>query len=299
MLEEVKSKIGKVHRIRYSDDRLNSFKNELDFVDRGVEHLIELGSYICIAFNILPAGRETWSRNEAILGGNMVRLYKLFLAILDQTTQRRGELVMGFLRLAFETNVNIRFLIGNQSEDTFSSYVKHSLKFEKKLHNLVTAQIEQNHGEPLPIHRRILASIQRVFDKLGYSIDDIETKSLQNWASRNIFEKSQEVGLEEEYLLFFGSSSNFIHGNFMDLYEFHMRPVVGGYKAVPEFKRPRPQPILGIALVSCITVNDYYEYLENSNLIDGECVSLIRNRIRDLFENVLQVFRAHEEFLNR
>ena len=299
MIEEIKSKIEGVQHARYTNHQLNEFDNELQFVNCGVEHLIELGSYVCIAFNILPVERNHWCRNEAVIGGNMVRLYKLILAILDQTTQRRGEFVTGFLRLAFETNVNIRFLLRNQNDDTVSSYVMHSLKFEKKLHNIVTAQIAENCGESMPIHRRILKSIQSVLNKVGYSIDDIGTKSNKNWANKSIFDKTQEVGLADLYTLFFGAGSNFIHGNFMDLYEFHMQPVEGGYKAVQTFKRPRPQPILVIARVTTGTVIEYFEYLETSNLIDGECVSLIRDRIYSLIDSIRQVAIKHEEYLNR
>ena len=223
----------------------------------------------------------------------------LILAILDQTSQRRGEFVTGFLRLAFETNVNIRFLVRNQNDETVNSYVMHSLKFEKKLHNIVTAQIAETNGEPMPIQRRILKSVQRVINKVGCSIDDIDTKSNKNWANKNIFEKTQEVGLADFYTVFFRGGSNFIHVNFTDLYEFHMQPVEGGYKPFQTFKRPKPQPISAIALVTTDTVIEYFEYLEASNLIDGECVSLICGRIDSLIDSIKQVAIKHEEYLNR
>ena len=46
-----------------SEDRLNTFTTEYDFNEVAVELLIEVGSYICIAANLLPAKTHRWNRN--------------------------------------------------------------------------------------------------------------------------------------------------------------------------------------------------------------------------------------------
>lgn len=106
------------------------FTLEEDFVGLSIDLLIEAGSFVCVAANLYPLGK-TWNRDEAILGGHFVRLYKLISAILDQTCQYRREIIMIHTRLAFECIINLRYLINHTSEELFDSYIKYSLKQEK------------------------------------------------------------------------------------------------------------------------------------------------------------------------
>jgi hypothetical protein len=71
-----------------SSVRTDAFTSEGDFNGLTVELLIEVGSFICVAGNLLPKTRR-WDRNQAVLGGQLVRLYKLISALLDQICQHR------------------------------------------------------------------------------------------------------------------------------------------------------------------------------------------------------------------
>lgn len=299
MPKDVKTAIEKVLSIRFTDAVFAKFRRELNFLDCSVENLIEVGSYISIAADVYSSERATWSRNEAILGGNMVRLYKLILMIVDQSRQSRGEFIGGLIRLAYETIVTIKFLIKNPTEENFDSYVKYSLMQKKKLHDKVTDQIAAAGREPWTIEERILKSIQSVFEKLEYSIDDIDGQNPKNLANKSIYDKAKDVGLEKYYIEFYRIGSSFIHGNFADLYEFHLQPVEGGYKAVQTFKCPRPQPNSALALIACDTVEEYFGYLEGENLVEKEIVTLVSNRIDDLKNSIVQLAQAHERFLNK
>jgi hypothetical protein len=53
-----------IDRVDVSPERIAGFKNERDYVGLGLDLMIETGSYITIAANILgPAG--TWTRDQA------------------------------------------------------------------------------------------------------------------------------------------------------------------------------------------------------------------------------------------
>jgi hypothetical protein len=53
--------------------------------------LVESASYVCIAAN--TTGKEpSWDRDQACVGGHMVRLYKLLDSLLDQSVKRRQEI---------------------------------------------------------------------------------------------------------------------------------------------------------------------------------------------------------------
>lgn len=50
-----------IERTDVSADRLKAFKSERDFIGVGVDLMIEAGSYVCIAANILGSDRK-WTR---------------------------------------------------------------------------------------------------------------------------------------------------------------------------------------------------------------------------------------------
>ena len=105
----------------------------------------------------------TWSRDQAAIGGNMVRLHKLFSNLLDQTVQRRRETSFISARLVFETIVTVQFLIQEFSPELIESYVSHSLAHEKRLLNDINDNIKARDGLVLPIEDRMMKSIERAF----------------------------------------------------------------------------------------------------------------------------------------
>jgi hypothetical protein len=134
---------GNIRRTDVSASRTDKFESEDDYNGLSVELLVEVGSFICVAACMLPHGRR-WSRNEAILGGHVVRLYKLISALLDQICQRRREIAFIIGRLAFECVVNLRFLLKNVDDPSvFTSYVTYSLKTERR----TSGQNRRTHSE--------------------------------------------------------------------------------------------------------------------------------------------------------
>ena len=131
--------INSIKHADVTDERLDAFKSEEDFNGLTVELLIEVGSYVCVAANLYPnrpahEPGHFWDRNQAILGGHLVRLYKLISALLDQICQHRREIAFIMARLAFECIVNLRFLIKHAGDaSVFNSYVAYSFRQEKRL----------------------------------------------------------------------------------------------------------------------------------------------------------------------
>jgi uncharacterized protein DUF5677 len=151
--------VPEVKRVEVDLDKIAAFKTEEEFTGLAVSLMIEVASYSCIAAATLGAS-PSWDRDRAAVGGNMVRLYKLLDSFLDQTSRRREEITSILGRLIFETAVNIRYLIANFSKELIDSYVKHSLRQERRLFGLVQANISKR-GSMLPIADRMLKSIDR------------------------------------------------------------------------------------------------------------------------------------------
>ena len=139
--------IPKVKRTELNIESIQQFSSEVEFISVSVDLLIEAGSYVCVVGNALPNETEAWDSSQAVLGGHLVRLYKLISAILDQTCQHRIEISSMFARLAFECIINLSFLLKNYSPDMLVSYKQYSLKHEKKLMNKINENTERKWGK--------------------------------------------------------------------------------------------------------------------------------------------------------
>jgi len=162
-----KLELMEIDKTQINAKDIEHFVSEDDFIGLSIDLLIEAGSYICVIGNVMPANKRAWNSNQAVVGGQLVRLYKLISAMLDQTCQRRRETSFIFSRMAFECIINLRFLLKNYSEDLLLSYKSYSLKHEKKLMNKILDNIQNRNGETLPIETRMIDSILRSFKASG------------------------------------------------------------------------------------------------------------------------------------
>ena len=228
-----------IDRVDVSPERIAGFKSERDYVGLGLDLMIEAGSYITIAVNILgPDG--TWTRDQAAIGGNMVRLYKLFSAMLDQTVQHRRETSFIFARLAFETIVAIRYLLQEYSPALIDRYVKYSLDHERRLLETINEGIDARSGIIRPIEDRMQRSIDRMFRSSGVAIEELPAKRERDWGGKNLYEKAKAVGLADAYLGMFAGASQNVHGAWGDLYTHHL-DTEGGGRFTPNIKWGLPR----------------------------------------------------------
>jgi hypothetical protein len=278
-----------------SSVRTDAFASEDDFNGLAVELLIEVGSFICVAGNFTPAKTLRWDRNQAVLGGHLVRLYKLISALLDQICQHRREITFIIARLAFECIVNIRFLIKFGNAATYDSYVRYSLKQEKRLYERISKEIEGRRGEKLPIEERMLGSIDKVVKASGLSVEDLSPSRPKDWADKNLYERADAVGLGGIYIGTFGGPSSSIHGNWMDLLEFQLETHhdEGNFSPDFEWHNPRPQIGQNVAFLAVEAAREYFAYVGEGP------IEFMEERFADLSNRIREAERAHEAFLNR
>jgi hypothetical protein len=275
-----------------SPERLHAFASEEDFNGVTVELLIEVGSYVCVAANLLPGTTRRWNRNQAILGGHLVRLYKLILALLDQICQHRREITFIIARLAFECIVNLRYLIKFADDPAvFDSYIAYSLRQEKRLHDKIGNNISE--GEELPVHTRMLNSIAKAVKASGVRIEDLSPSRPKNWANKNLFERAQAIGLDNGYIGTFGGPSSSVHGNWGDLLEFQLdtNHEDGTFKPSFDWRNPRPQIATGVAFLAVEAARDYF------NLIGDAPLAFLDEKFDALSDRIRQAAQAHESFL--
>ena len=291
-LTDAETVMATIKHVEVTTQKLAALKDEDGFMTLSVELLKETASLVALAAGVLPPGSKKWSRDQAIIGGNFVRLSKLLSAHLDQVCQKRQETAAIISRLMFECIVNIKFLIKNASSELFTSYIKHSLRHERKLRDVILKNINDRGGNELHIEKRMLTSIERAAKRSGLKIDDISPSHPKNWGDRNLFERTKDVGLEVTYLGLYSGSSRSIHGGWMDLLDHHLEYEESGFAPNFNWGRPRPQQLLPISQLILETTREFLIYigaLANDPII---------HRIDDVFGNIKIADEAHEAFLS-
>ena len=234
-----------------------------------------------------------WSRNEAILGGLMVRLSKLQIGFIEQICNKRQEIAMIIFRSLSETIVNILYLLKNKKSELFDEYIEYSLRSEKNLLNLIKKNVDER-GYEIPIEKRMKKSILRSFETSNFSIDQVNEKNYKSWGD-TIFKRAKSVGLGDMYLALFGLPSHAVHGNWQDLIMNHLEVLENGFAPNTNWDIPNPQPILAISIICCDSI---FLYLCD---VLPECPDkeYIKKLIDDLLERIYLLDKLHEEFLQR
>jgi hypothetical protein len=262
-LTENQEGFPEIKRVEINRETLAAATKERPFLDLAFNLLIEAGSYVCIGACIMGPS-PTWDRHRSIVGGNMVRLYKMMSGLLDQASQHRLETTVIFGRLVFETCVNIRYLVQNASSELFESYIRHSLRHERRLYDRIQSNVKARSGAVLPIEDRMLKSLARTERLAGIALDTVDLRNKAPWGGKNLFDKAEAVGLGQAYLAAFGGLSHNVHGNWQDLYQFHLE--VDDVEP-PEFKPSlewsplRPQHLFALAKIATETVGNASAFL--------------------------------------
>lgn len=287
------SMFPEVSRTRIDSEAIASFTSEWDHMVVAVDLLREAASYVCISACIM-GDQPTWSRNQAIVGGHAVRLFKLISSLLDQVCQRRRETVDILLRLIFETCVNVRFLIQEWSAELADSYVRVSLRHERKLRDTIEANVSARNGEILPIEDRMLQSIERSARLAGIALDTVDLTQKAAWGRKHLAQKAKEVGWLHAYDAVFGGMSHNVHGSWQDLYTHHLK-VEGDDRFVPEldWTTPRPQPLLATGVLTVQVVAEVAQFLGGKAALDH-----LDPRLADLHQRIEEADSLHETYLS-
>jgi hypothetical protein len=287
--------VPEVERVELDKVKLSSATTETEFTAAAVSLMVETASYSCLAAGALGP-KSTWDRDNAAIGGNVVRQYKLLDAFLDQICKDRDETAMIMARLVFETTVNIRFFVQHFSKPLVDSYVKLSLRHERKLRDNIQTSIRGRNGVVLPIEDRMLNSIERAEKAAGVSLDAIDLKDKRPWGEKNLFEKAKDVGLQNLYLAAFGGASHNVHGNWHEIYSNHLDWDEASNSFTPRLKwrHARPQIVTSLALVIIETLKIYFEFVGGDELSQ-----YFDPKLDDLNNRVLDLVDAHEQYLSK
>ena len=282
-----------IPRTDVSEEAMRAFRSEHEFTGLAVDLLIEFGSWVCLAASVLPSKDRRWTRNEAILGGLAVRLYKLVSAVLDQTCQHRRETSVMFGRMAFECLIHIEYLLAFESEELFVAFIAHSLRHERRLKERIESNIQARGGETLPIETRMLKSIASAAEVSGVRLEDATADLARPWSKVDLFQKADAVGLGAAYLSAIGGPSHSIHGSWQDLLEYHLDRTDLGFVPELEWHRPRPQMLMALGLFGVHTLRAYFAR------VAPDAAQHLSLEIDDLEDRFDRANIAHERFVTQ
>lgn len=281
-----------IERVEVSPEEIVKFTDEEDFTKLSVDLMIEQGSWTCLAASLLPGDTRKWDRDQAILGGLLVRSYKLASALLDQTCQHRRETTFALGRLAIESMINIQYLVTKDSKEIYQAYVIDSLRHEKKLMDRIETNIASRGGVILPIEARMLGSIRKSFEKSGVAPGEVTKQAAKPWKDVDLYQRASAVGLGDAYLGLFGGPSHTVHGSWQDLLDYHLHHDGEGFTPDLKWHRPRPQVLFTLAKIGVATLVVYLKQFA------GDGAEGVISDLGDLWDRIEIAERGHEAFLS-
>lgn len=276
---------------------LKKASNEEVFIQASYKILKETMIYLIIMSEQVivnnqgnASGRE---RNEAILIGLLRRICRVSKGFFAEIVNRRMDTSFILGRSISESAINLMFLTKQNNSDLFDEYVMYSLRHEKKLLNLIKANIKKR-SKILPIEKRMIKSIEQTFINSLIDPSLIDVKNYKTWGG-SIYSRFKELELLPVYETMFGGWSNNVHGNWQDLLFNDLEYSDGLYNLKEKSQRIRPQPLIAIAILL-----QYTGIIYCSNKFPKSKVSEnIIKRFDELTNLTNKIDNLHEEFLNK
>lgn len=290
----IQSVLDGIEQTLVDEEKLSTFTTERQHYGVAFDLFREEAAYVCVLANTTVGDRPGWDVRQAVLGGHLVRMFKLMCFVMEESIEHRDELMSILIRLLAECVINLRYLIREVSDDLIQSYLASSLQHERDLAELVRKNIYERGGESLPIEDRMLLSIDRTFHKSGISEADLPKKKIRNWGDKNLYEKAQAIGLSGAYIAIFGGPSRNVHGGWQDLLQYHLEcEPTGLFRPKIEFSRPRPQAVYALTHLISETLLEYIEMLSHP------AVEPVKQRIEDVIHRNHSATTMHEQYLVR
>jgi len=284
-------------RTKVNIEEIKKFDSEDQFMSLAVELLkevVQITALLSCTYRVDEDGNpRKWTRNEAILGGLMVRISKLQLALLDQICQKRLEIAFIIFRCLAESLLNLKYLLNRDNDNLFDEYIEYSLREEKRLLNRIKENIA-NRGCELPIEGRMISSIEQAFNTSSFSPEQVDETKWQPWGEK-IYKRAKSIGMEDAYFALFSLPSHSVHGNWQDLISYHLKYEKGEFSPEIQWSYPRPELLFTAALLSA-DINKLYLNEIIQKCPDKDQIDVI---LDDIILRVRVADELHEQFISQ
>jgi Family of unknown function (DUF5677) len=289
----IESTLDSIDQTEVDADAIEGFSTDRQHFDVAFNLFRECAGYVCVLANTTVGHKQTWSVDQAVLGGHLVRIFKMMCFVLEETIERRAEMLSILVRLLAEAVINLRFLIGNYSQELIQSYVFYSLQHEKELAERVRSNIQARGGKAIPIEMRMLRSIAKTFLHSHVTEDSLPSNKIRNWGDRNLFQKAKAVELEHAYSAIFGGLSRNVHGGWQDMLQHHLECVSPGeFRPSMKFSHPRQQVVNTLTHLVAETLVEYCDFLGHP------AAKPVVDRVNGLIQRNSVATDLHEAYLS-
>lgn len=235
--------------------------NEEEAFDQVAADLIDaLSAAVTEAAELLPTddeGIRSWTRDEAICAGLVVRCSKLLRAYAGHFREQEFEVCNYLMRGISESLVNLRFLLRFGSPEMLQRFRVLSFRGDKQMLTRIDDEIEARSGLVLPIEDRIRAAIERRLGQAEVRLDEVPDGGRARWGGTDK-EKVEALDIEDLYSVLFVGSSAYVHGTWHELVTYHLREAAeGGFEPDTAFAAVRPQSALALCRFTCEALSEY------------------------------------------
>ncbi|MGR3219283.1 MAG: DUF5677 domain-containing protein [Candidatus Anammoxibacter sp.] len=223
-------------------------------------------------------------KRQAVIAGHMVRITKLYDGFYLHCANRQLELAGIMVRLLFETDIRILYLIKVNTQSSIRSYILTSYRSEKESLKDLNAKAKKR---PLiPIEKRIRNAIRKELRNDGIGINEL--LSNRNWKvdGKDVRGMLKALDREEDYSYGFGSASRWIHGGWLELKKYHLNKNGRYYQPRLEYGDPDFRLVASMTYMCFDTLEKYLIW----NKSDPDEV------LREIIEKFLFVVAAYDDY---
>ncbi len=254
-------------KLKFTKEEISNFINEGEFMSANVElhknSIALLHKIIHLRYFDFKDIPKKLNRDEAILGGNIIRLTKLNTSLLQNVCENKLEICFILCRCIYETQINILYFLKNGEVNIFKNYVKNSLITEKEFYNNIEENIRNRNGEELPIEKSMKESISNSFDISDFEIEELNRSSSWKNLKKRLDKINVTNNLSQTYNIFYGLSSHSIHGNWQDLVQHHISQDGEFFTLNYEWNSPKPNLLYAVIIFNLIISREFaYKELE-------------------------------------
>jgi hypothetical protein len=277
---------------KYTKEEFNSFDNESPFMDANVELLKQT---IQLLWHILEKKYfdidvpKIIEKESAVLAGNIVRLIKLNLSLLQNICDCKLEICYIVGRCLSETAINIKYMLSNTEESVIRNYIKYSLITEKEIFEIVSSNVRERSGEIESIEERMQKSIERSFESSDFDFEEVKRSS--KW--KTLRSRADVVAGDIFYNVYYGSASHSIHGNWQDILANNLEKKEGGFSVKVDWQTPRPQIMDGPIILNLQIIMQFVE----NELKEDDDAKVLTDKCNELLAYQSDLYAYHEKWL--
>lgn len=231
---------------------------------------------------------DYYNLNEATVIGSITRIVKLFQESVNFYEQDKLELLSQFTRPMYESFIVVKYLM-RKGEDSQRNF--RLVSYRARYENLKKLQELEDNSHP--IIKRQLMKLETKLEVDGFTINNlIEESKKKNKAwkldGKSFYKIHSEVDYEDLYSFIYGVGSDAVHGNWQEIFDFHLTRKGNGYFGFLNYEKCDCRVLVPL---NSIVIESFQEFLKWNNSSTEEIqnglanMKTLSNSVYEIWEN--------------